>query len=162
MKRALIYLLLVGLFGLLAPATKADPIVFIVRHAEKGQSGGVDPELSKAGLARARRLAEVLKDAGISAIYATEFKRTQQTATPLARKIGVSVTVVPAKETASLVSKLGRSSGNALVVGHGDTIPDLIKALGIANPVAIGENDYDNLFVVVRGQVPRLVQLHYQ
>ena len=161
MKRALISICLTSLLALAPLPALAAPTVFVVRHAEKAQTAGTDPELTTAGKARARRLAEVLKDAEIGAIYATEFKRTQQTAAPLAKKIGIPVTVVGAKQTALLVSKLRGSKMNAVVVGHGNTIPGLIQALGITTPVAIGENDYDNLFVVVLRPSPRLVRLHY-
>jgi len=104
----------------------------------------------------------MLKDAGISAIYVTEFKRTQQTAAPLAKALGITVTTLPAKDNAALVAKLRASNGNALVVGHSDTIPDLIKALGISEPINIAENDYDNLFAVVLDEKPHLIRLHYR
>jgi len=52
-------------------------------------------------------------------------------------------------------------NGNALVVGHGNTIPDLVKALGISEPINIGENDYDNLFEIVLEEKPKLIRLHY-
>src|SRR6266700_3335603 len=123
----------------------AQSTVFIVRHAEKADATK-DPDLSEAGRARAEALAKTLKDANITAIYATEFKRTQQTAAPLAKALGITVTILPAKDNAALIAKLRASTGNALVVGHGDTIPGLIKALGISDPINIAENDYDILF----------------
>ncbi len=43
-----------------------------------------------------------------------------------------------------------------------ETVPDIVKGLGIATPVTIGEADYDNLFVVTRGERPALVRLHYR
>jgi len=49
-----------------------------------------------------------------------------------------------------------------LVVGQGDTIPNLIKALGVSEPINIAENDYDNLFAVVLDGKPRLIRLHYR
>jgi broad specificity phosphatase PhoE len=115
----------------------AQPVVVIVRHAEKAANGGNDPELSSAGRARADALARILKDSGITAIFTSEFKRTRETAAPTATSIGVTATVVPATDTDALVSKLHQLNGNALVVGHGDTIPNLIKALGINSPVNI-------------------------
>lgn len=140
----------------------AQPTIFITRHAEKADSTGKDPDLSEAGRARAVTLGKVLKDANITAIYATEFKRTQQTAAPLAQAIGVKTTVVPSSGASapSFAEQLMAASGNVLVVGHGNTIPDLIKALGLTDQVNIGENDYDNLFVVVPGPPPRLIRLH--
>jgi broad specificity phosphatase PhoE len=143
-----------------ASAGLAQSTIFLVRHAEK--AGGDDPDLSEAGRARAESLTNVLKDAGISAIYTSETKRTQQTAAPLAKFLHLEPTIIPAKDRAELVSKLQSSSGNVLVVGHGNTIPDLIKALGIATPVSIADDDYDNLFVVILEEKPRLLRLHYR
>jgi len=157
-KRLGFYFLLLSAF--LSTAT-AQSTIFIVRHAEKADATK-DPDLSEAGRARAEALAKMLKDANITAIYATEFKRTQQTATPLAKVLGITVTILPAKDNAALIAKLRASTGNALVVGHGDTIPDLIKALGISDAINIAENDYDNLFAVVPNQKPHLIRLHYR
>ena len=148
--------------GLLISTAAAQSTIFIVRHAEKAQSGGDDPDLSEAGRARAESLANLLKDAGISAIYTSEVKRTQQTAAPLAKALHLEPSIVPAKDRGALVTKIRSSSGNVLVVGHSNTIPDLIKALGVAMPINIADNDYDNLFVVVLEEKPRLIRLHYR
>ncbi|MEY2606825.1 MAG: hypothetical protein QOH31_4658 [Verrucomicrobiota bacterium] len=144
----------------LSPAI-GQPTVFIVRHAEKAETAGQDPELSQAGHARAEALAKVLKDANITTIYTTEFKRTQETAAPLAKILGITVVSVPAKDTATLTAKLHSTHGNILVVGHGDTIPDLLKALGMSAPINIAPNQYDDLFIVVLDGTPRFIHLHY-
>ena len=73
----------------------------------------------------------------------------------------VTPTVIPANDIAALVEKLRTLNGNALVVGHGNTIPDLLKALGIATPVSIPEDDYTEIFAVVLGDAPQLLRLHY-
>jgi broad specificity phosphatase PhoE len=158
MKRLILLLLLSGLF---VSAAAAQSTIFIVRHAEKAESAGNDPDLAEAGRIRAEALAKMLKDAGVTAIYATEFKRTQQTAAPLAKILGLNATIIPAKETSTLIAKLRDSAGNVLVIGHGNTIPDLIKGLGVATPIHIAENDYDNLFVLLLDEKPRLLRLHY-
>ena len=145
---------------LLVSTAAAQSSIFIVRHAEK--AGGDDPDLTKAGRARAKSLATVLKDAGITAIYTSEVKRTQQTAAPLAKALHLEPAVIPAKDRAALVAKLQGSSGNVLVVGHSNTIPEIIKALGITTSVTIADNDYDNLFLVVLEEKPRLIRLHYR
>jgi broad specificity phosphatase PhoE len=139
----------------------AEPFVVIVRHAEKGTNSDKDPDLSPAGQARADALAEMLKSSGIVAIFTTEYKRTIETAAPAARALGISATVVPANDTPQLVEKLRALQGNALVVGHGNTIPDLVKALGIEAAINIPENDYTEVFVVTLGDRPRLLRLHY-
>lgn len=154
--------LLFFLLLLVSPAGAEQPTIFFVRHAEKAATGGDDMDISEAGRARAEALVTVLKDAGISAIYATELKRTQQTAAPVAKALKLEPAVIPAKDNAGLLAKLQGSSGNILVVGHGNTIPDLVKALGITTPINIAENDYDNLFVVLLEPKPRLIRLHYR
>jgi broad specificity phosphatase PhoE len=139
----------------------AQPVVVIVRHAEKATNGGTDPDLSSAGRTRADALARILKDSGITGIFTSEFKRTQETAAPTAISAHVTPTVVAAKDTAALVAKLHQLNGNALVVGHGDTIPNLVKALGINVPVNISDADYSELFIVTLGDKPQLFRLHY-
>ena len=107
-----------------------------------------DPDLSEAGRARAASLAAMLKDAGVSAIFVTEFKRTQQTAAPLAKALGITPTVVPAKDTAGLAARLKKATGNVLVVGHSNTVPEVITAIGVAKPVSVADTEFDNLFIV--------------
>jgi broad specificity phosphatase PhoE len=70
--------------------------------------------------------------------------------------------VVSGKDVGALVEKLrALKGGNALVVGHGNTIPDLLKALGITTPVNIPEDDYSEILVVLPGDPPQLLRLHY-
>src|SRR6266478_4620644 len=153
-----------ALFSLLfvsVSIASAQPVVVIVRHAEKATNGGSDPDLSSAGRARADALARILKDSGITAIFTSEFKRTQETAAPTATSAQVTPTVVAAKDTAALVTKLHQLNGNALVVGHGDTIPNIVKALGINSPINIPDADYSELFIVILDHKPQLFRLHY-
>src|SRR5947207_10736143 len=144
-----------------ASIASAQPIVVIVRHAEKATDGGRDPDLSLAGRARADALARILKDSGITAIFTTEFKRTQETAAPTATSTHVTPTMVATKDTAALVARLHQLDGNALVVGHGDTIPNIVKALGINSSVNIPDADYSELLIVILGDKPQLFRLHY-
>jgi phosphohistidine phosphatase SixA len=154
-------LALVVLLFVSVPIVWAQPVVVIVRHAEKAAYGGNDPDLSSAGHARADALARILKDSGITAIFTSEFKRTQETAAPAATSTHVTPTVVAAKDTGALVGKLHQLNGNALVVGHGDTIPNIVKALGINSSVNIPDADYSELFIVILGDKPELFRLHY-
>jgi phosphohistidine phosphatase SixA len=132
MKRFVFCCLLVS--ALVATAT-AQSTVFIVRHAERADASA-DSDLSEAG-------------------------RAQQTAAPLAKVLGITVTTIPSKDKDALVAKLSALNSNVLVVGHGNTIPNLVKALGISEPINIGENDYDNLFQIELGEKPKLIHLHY-
>jgi broad specificity phosphatase PhoE len=147
----------------------AQPTIFIVRHAERADaaSSGTtmmadDPELSEAGRARAEALASMLRDANIAAIFTTEFKRTQQTAAPLAKALGIMTSSVPSKDTAGLLQRIRSTTGNVLVVGHSNTVPEIIKELGITTNVSLGDADYDNLFIVITGAQQQLIRLHYR
>ncbi|MBV9009845.1 MAG: histidine phosphatase family protein [Verrucomicrobia bacterium] len=140
---------------------KASPVIFVVRHAEKLAMLGNDPNLSPAGQKRAEALARMLKDANIMAIFTSQFKRTQETAAPLAKATNVTSTSVAANDLPQLIQKLREGQGNALVVGHGDTIPQLMKMLGINEAVQIPDNDYGELFVVSMTDKPQLLRLHY-
>ena len=158
--------LCVGL--LLAPTAAVAQSLFIVRHAERADAGmmaasDADPDLSTAGRARAESLATVLKDAGIARIYVTQFKRTRQTAEPLAAAMGITPAAVRADDTGALVAQLKDGKGNALIVGHSNTVPEILKALGVAGQVTIGDAEHDNLFVVVAaGETPAIVRLRYR
>ena len=103
----------------------------------------------------------MLTDSGIVTIYTSEYKRTIETAVPLARKLNITPTTVSAKESGTLPTKLHELTGNALVVGHGNTIPSLLKALGIDTPIEIPDSDYGQVFIVALGEKPQLLRLRY-
>jgi broad specificity phosphatase PhoE len=147
----------------------AQPLVFVVRHAERADAGtggattmATDPDLSDAGRARAESLAAALKDAKITAIFVTPYKRTRQTAEPLAKALGVQPTEIDAKDMGSLIEKVKAASGNVVVVGHSNTVPDVLSKLGVDDAPKLADADYDNLFVVIRGAKPSLLRLHFR
>jgi broad specificity phosphatase PhoE len=145
---------LAGLCLLLPVVASAQKLVFVVRHAERADAGMAapanDPELSAAGKARAAKLAAMLSEAGVAAIFATEFKRTQDTAKPLAAKLGLKVQSIAASNPADTLAavKKGHKAEVVLIVGHSNTVPAILKGFGGPN-VTIGDNDYDNLFIIV-------------
>lgn len=166
MKRLLIRLGLTALvLGQIAIAQQQQPTttIVLVRHAEK-TSNAPDALLSPQGQQRAECLAHVLKDAGIKRIYVSDVKRTQQTAEPLAKALGIKPVVVPAKDTNTLVKDVFYGAGgNALVVGHGDTLPLVIQRVQAGTIPPIGENEYDGLYVltVLEGSSTPVLKLHY-
>jgi phosphohistidine phosphatase SixA len=156
------------LFTAVAGMAAAQPTVLLVRHAERADAGmsgagsmATDPDLSDVGRARSESLARMLKDAGIVAIYVTEFKRTQQTAAPLAKALGIEAITVPANTPGTLLEALKTAGGNVLVVGHSNTVPDLLRGLGVT-AVKIDDKEFDNLFVVTMGAKPTMVRLRFQ
>jgi broad specificity phosphatase PhoE len=128
--------------------------VILVRHAElQGQlmAQPADTPLSEDGQARARRLAEMLQPAGITAVYASEFMRSRATAAPLAERLGLAVTVVPKAESATLAERLRReqAAGTVLVVAHSDTLPLLMSGYGLAPEAGrVGSTDYGQVFLL--------------
>jgi broad specificity phosphatase PhoE len=112
-------------------------------------------------------LARVLGSVRIDAIYVTPFKRTRQTAAPLAGEKGVKPIEIDAgksyPEQMARRIRAEHSGQTVLVVGHSDTTPDVIRALGVANPPSIANSEYDDLFIVTlaAGSKPRLVTLRY-
>lgn len=135
--------------------SQATTTIIFVRHAEKDLSVANDPPLSEAGRARVAELTRQLVDAdvvaGVDAIYATPFRRTQQTAQPLADALDLPINTYDASDTETVLeSILERYKGKIiLVVGHSDTIPVLIANLGASKQVPpIDENEYDNIYVI--------------
>ena len=130
--------------------------VFLVRHAEKATDQGDDPALTAEGQSRALQLAEALKPANPAAIFATQFKRTQQTAKPLADKLNLPVNIIEtSKELASrcpnlLLERICAlpNGASAVVVGHSNTIPGIVEAWTLAPVKPIADNEHDRLFMV--------------
>lgn len=141
----------------LIPAlASAQKVVILTRHAERadGQAtmttstgAPADPKLSAAGEARAQKLATMLAEAGITAMFTTEYARTKDTAAPLAAKLKLTPEVVGAAKAADLIEKIkARANDTVFVVGHSNTVPAIIKALG-GPDVTIADSEYDNLFI---------------
>ncbi len=125
----------------------AQTTVLLVRHADRVPG---EDALSAAGLARAQALVHVATKAGVSAIYHSEALRTQQTAQPLATALGLTPTQLPATNTQALADDIYTQhyGQTVLVVGHSNTVPQIIAALGGPALPSIDDNEFDNLFVV--------------
>jgi broad specificity phosphatase PhoE len=159
-------LLLLALLGapMAATAQSAAPVtIFVVRHAER-ESSEADSPLSAAGRARAERLAVMLASAGITHTFSTEFVRTKDTVAPLAARLGLTSTVVGARDMNALIASLqGLPAGaRALVAGHSNTINVIAGRLSGQEIPALDESEYDRLYVVtIAGGVGTAVLLHY-
>ena len=174
--RPLLALLVVSLFTLHCHASflgrKADiTTVVVVRHAEKGTDSPYDPTLNAAGQRRAEALASALDGAGVSAIYSTQFKRTLATAEPLAKHYGLKVIERPITQAngTSYAGDLARDvlaqqrGKTVVIVGHSNTVPDIVWAFGHIPITPLTDADYDQLFIIeVPGEGPaRLFKVRY-
>lgn len=128
--------------------------VYLVRHAEKqpaqpGAKPDKDPPLGEVGLLRARALVPVMANVDLAGVFATQFKRTQQTVEPVAKAKGLTVEVVDARDTPALAVRIRALSGKAVLVsGHSNTVPEVAAALGASDPFAIEDDEFGDLFVL--------------
>jgi phosphohistidine phosphatase SixA len=147
-----------------ARAADAARTVILVRHTERPGGMSTDEGISDVGRCRAQALDRVLTDANVTRIYTSEVSRTVQTAEPVAARLKLRPQEIPAKETARLVSRLKADppGGATLVVGHSNTVPEIIGKLG-AGKVTIADDEFDRLFVVFlpASGKPALVALRY-
>lgn len=150
MKKLLIRAIVPALIFLthFAVAQQGSRTIFLIRDAE-AISPAPGAVLTPAGEKRAECLAQTLMDAGIKQIYVSDAKRSQQTAAPLAARLKVSPSTIPAKDVSTLVRNLlYGTSGNVLVVGRGDTLPVVIQRLQAGNVPTIPDGEFGKLFVV--------------
>ncbi|HOY18019.1 MAG TPA: phosphoglycerate mutase family protein [Haliscomenobacter sp.] len=160
MKKLVLYFtfLLIATVGF---AQSTPSVIFIVRHCEKAMESTDNPNLAEEGKKRAAHLAEILKNTGIEAVYSTNYKRTMQTAEPLATVLKITPSAYEPRE-ATFGEMLRKSGKKVLVVGHSNTVPDLLNQLtGTKNYQPY--DGYGDLWVVtmVEGQETVVLRLSF-
>ena len=137
------------------PALAADT-VFVMRHLQKAD--GADPPLSAEGASNAQAVANMLAKSGIKAIFATPTRRAMETGQPLAEKLGIKVTPYDPSKPDALAAKVAAMPGAVLIVGHSNTVADLVARVGGKEAVTLTEQDYGTVFVVTHddGKVSRI------
>ena len=127
--------------------------IYLIRHAEKLDDGSKDPALTTEGQQRAQNIADMLSQAKIQHIYATDYQRTQLTAKPMADFLGITVKSYDPRQIPAFAEQLKQQTGNALVVGHSNTTPLLTHLLSGKPVVDLAETDFDYIFqVVIEGE----------
>jgi broad specificity phosphatase PhoE len=161
---SILLLVLAGVFlipsGPRARKAHEETVVLLVRHAERADDGPGDPQvamdrqmaqdppLSEAGRLRSSLLAELLRDAGITRIHSTDYRRTRETADPTSAATGVEVAIYDPSDLDAFAEELRSSPGRHLVVGHSNTTPELVAALGGDPGLPMESLEYDRLYVV--------------
>ncbi len=140
--------------------------VILVRHAEKKiEPQNPDPDLAPEGFERAQEIARVFAGAGVNAIYATQYKRTQQTVKPLSDHTGVPVTLLDSSQRDELVKQIKTTlrGKTIFIAGHNNTVPAIASELSGETFSVIPESEYDNLFIVTvyRFGKAKVVKLKY-
>jgi phosphohistidine phosphatase SixA len=120
------------------------PSFYVMRHLQKGE--GQDPALSDDGRANARRLIGFFKADPPRAVYVSTTRRAGETAAPLARKLGLKVRRYDPGDTEGLVAKVLAEKGPVLVVGHSNTVPEIVARLGGERPAPLAETDYGDVW----------------
>lgn len=136
--------------SLIAPALAvAGPqIVYVTRHGEKAPEGK-DPDLSTQGQARAKTLAQMLGKAGIRHIFSSATRRTQQTAQPLAQQLALAVQTYDPGKPAAVILRIRSLNEPTLLVGHSNTVPELVKLLGGGTVPAVADDEFDRLYQLI-------------
>jgi len=133
-------------------ATAADKdssyTLYLVRHAEKQADGSRDPALTEIGKHRSEQLAVWLQDKNITETWSSDYKRTRDTAKPLATGLGLELTIYDPGNLPDLVKKLRRHQRTALIVGHSNTTPELARLLCNCFVEDMDESEYDRLIVI--------------
>lgn len=132
------------------PQQQQPLVVFLVRHAEKIDDSR-DAELSPDGATRADLLTNVLRDCNLEKIHSTDFARTRDTAAPTSRQLNLEVQLYDAADPTAMAEQLRSAGGRHLVVGHSNTVPEMVKLLGGDPGPAIDDSEYDRLYVVMIG-----------
>lgn len=143
---ALITFMMFCMVSFTACTTTVKP-VYLLRHAERGY--GSNPDLTPAGLARAQELKRILEDVPVNAIYSTDTNRTRQTAEPLSTAKNLTIQIYNGTSVANSILS-GSEEKIYVVLGHSNTVPQLITALGGTPPYPqIPGNEFDNLFLLI-------------
>ncbi|HEX8526620.1 SixA phosphatase family protein [Allosphingosinicella sp.] len=141
------------------PAPSAGPEYFVTRHLQKAT--GEDPGLTEQGRACAAMLSQRLAGERIGAIYSSRARRAQETAAPLAALLGIAPILYDPADTPGLIARLRGERGAVLVVGHSNTVPDIVAGLGGERPAPIADDRYGDLWSV-SGSPARTVQNRLQ
>ena len=135
--------------------SQATTTVIVVRHAEKATMPADDPGLSPAGQRRVAELTRQLVDAdvvaGVDAVYSTAYRRTVETAQPVADALELPVNTYDAADTEAIMERIVKDHKGKiiLVVGHSNTLPALIGNMGASKKVpVIADDEYDNIYIV--------------
>ena len=126
-------------------------VYYFIRHAEKDRSDSTNknPSLTLQGLERANKWALFFKDKNIAAVYSTNYKRTQQTALPIAKEQNLEIISYTAKELISEKFIANNKGKNIVIVGHSNTTPELVNSLlGEKKYEDIADRENNNVFIV--------------
>jgi broad specificity phosphatase PhoE len=135
---------------------RASTTVIFVRHADTGvEMADGDPPLNERGRQRAELLADFFEEidvvAGVNAIYASDKRRTQETAAPLAKRLNLTVEIADHLDIDGFMHDVTRDHNGeiVLIVSHSNTIAPLIDELhGSKNLAPFGPEEFNRVYIV--------------
>lgn len=145
-------LLLICLHAGFTYAQNRPLTVILLRHAEKQDDGSKDPPLSIKGQEFSQKLADILKETKVNAIYSTAYKRTTETVMPLAKRNKLSISNYDPGKPKELLEKI-RKSGDQIVVvaGHSNTIQMVFNLLITETQMeALSDDEFRKVFIIYR------------
>ncbi|ELR69625.1 hypothetical protein C900_04850 [Fulvivirga imtechensis AK7] len=165
MKRILLVAFGLLLFYQVYPQSDSITTVILVRHAEKDFAKDGDPVLTENGTARARLLAEILKNQSVDAVYSTPFNRTRQTVEPVASQKTLEVIDYNPFKLEEVIEIIEANKGKTLLIsGHSNTVPLILNMMVNEDKYRqLDESDYDNLYIVsyLRKGNAKVLELQY-
>ena len=136
------------------PAPPAEPVYFVMRHLHT-PAGEHDPDLTAEGQRHAALLANWFGEEALEAVYVSSYQRSRQTAAPLAARLGLTPVVYDPRDTPGLLARVRQGPFPALIVGHSNTVPDIIEQLGGERPGPLAHEDFGHIWRVARGTSQR-------
>lgn len=144
---ALLALALSALAACATPPEPAPPPTWVVRHLNT-PAGERDPDLTAEGQRTAAALAAWFRADAPRAIYVSDYRRTRQTAAPLAARLGLVPIVYDPADTPGLIARVRAGPRPALIVGHSNTVPDIVEQLGGTRPAPLVHEDFGDIWRV--------------
>ena len=142
--------------GTATAETAPSPAYYVMRHLDTPE-GERDPDLTARGQRRATHLADWFRTDRPAAIYVSDFRRTRQTAAPIAARLGLTAIVYDVRDTPGLIARVRAGPLPALVVGHSNTVPEIVEALGGTRPAPLVHADFGDIWTIGRdGTTQRL------
>jgi phosphohistidine phosphatase SixA len=146
--RLILPLMLLLLAGcMLPPVPQPGPDFYVMRHLHTAP-GSSDPDLTPEGRRQAQLLANWFTGEPPAVIFVTDTKRARQTAAPLAAKLALEPVIYDPRNTPALIAELMKSPNPALIIGHSNTVPDIVAALGGTRPEPIAHDQFGDIWHV--------------
>ena len=145
----LLVIALLALAGCATISAPAPPATYVMRHLNT-PAGERDPDLLPEGQRAAAALVGWFQRerARPTAIYVSDYKRTRQTAAPLAQRLGLQLTLYDPADTPALIARIRAERGPVLIVGHSNTVPDIVAALGGTRPGPLVHEDFGDIWII--------------